>query len=224
MHKRLYSAFAVILIGMALLCACRKQETTDAGIRIEVGEVTAPDGTVIQIPEFVTESEEVKKNLRDLDREVRLLRKTAEKEQKRGTCPEMRCYVYEVKNYPQVTVVWKIRGEASYTCNLVTLCADEKKGMPVTCKEALEQTGMTGVDLSLNVGRLAREANVPGQLRSTEMQGFRIGENGNVSEMYMKLNLEVEQDGEKAGEERFFSYMPEEDRLVPLSERGFNVP
>ena len=83
---------------------------------------------------------------------------------------------------------------------------------------------MTGVDLCLKVGKLFKESSERGELRSTEMQGFELGENGEVKEIYMKLTLAIEEEEEERIEEHFFSYIPEKDELVSLSEKGFDVP
>ena len=56
------------------------------------------------------------------------------------------------------------------------------------------------------------------------MQGFELGENGEVKEIYMKLILAIEEEEEERIEEHFFSYIPEKDELVSLSEKGFDVP
>jgi hypothetical protein len=61
------------------------------------------------------------------------------------------------------------------------------------------------------------------------MQGFRLDENGDVREIYMKLMLEtVTENGEQeeitTTEEHFFSYDPKENKLVRLSEEGFDIP
>lgn len=195
-----------------------------------MNEEEMSDGALIQIPEFVTENEEVRKNLRELDREIRNLQKTVEKEQKEGRHMEMHSYVQDdLQKYPQVTVVWYFSEGNSRLYDLMTLGADNHTGQPVTCREALEMTGMTGVDLSLQVGRLVLEdEEIRGDLQTTEMQGFRIGESGEVEEIYMKLTLKTEEEkGEEIEEhieEHFFSYILREDRLVRLSEKGFDVP
>lgn len=230
--NRILRAAAVVMC-LCLLLSCRQAGDTKAEIRIHVNEQITKDGTVIQIPVFTSDDETIRKNLRDLEKETKALQKTAEKEQKKGTHMEMRSYLNEEKNYPQVTVVWYLSEEDSRTYDLVTLGADEREGMPITCKEALEKTGMSGVDLSLNVGRLAQGSGLRGELLTTEMQGFRIDENGETAEIYMKLRLRIVSVGEDAAseeeetetiEEHFFSYSPKEDRLVRLSERGFDIP
>lgn len=216
--------FTVILLCLCILTSCRKDQEGDSGISILVHEPGTKDGMAVQIPEFKSENEEVQKRLRELEKQTNLLWKIYEKEESRGSHMEMRCYTEEVKNYPQVTVVWFVAEEDIQTYNLVSLCADEKQGLPITCKEALEKTGMTGVDLSLRVGRLQKEMKIRGELSSTEMQGFRIDESGKVTEIYMKLIMKVVKGEQTIEEEHFFSYYPDEEKLVRLSERGFDIP
>lgn len=232
-YKRIWRCAAAVMICLFSLCACRQGDSGQVPVRIRIEEQTTKDGTVIQIPEFVTDNEEIRKNLRDLDKETKNLRKIVEKEQKKGTHLEMRSYLNEEKDYPQVTVVWYLSEEDSRLYDLETLGVDEKEGTPITCKEALEKTGMTGVDLSLRVGKLAQDSGIRGEVASTEMQGFRIDENGNVAEIYMKLRLRTtslteNEDNEVEEteniEEHFFSYYPGEEKLVRLSEEGFDIP
>lgn len=216
--------FSVLLLCFCVLTSCRKEKDGDTGISILIHESETKDGMAVQIPEFRSGNEEVQKRLRELEKQTNMLQKTCEREESRGSHMEMRSYVDEVKNYPQVTVVWFVADKDIQTYNLISLCADEKQGLPVTCKEALEMTGLTGVDLSLRVGRLQKEMKIRGELSSTEMQGFRIDENGKVTEIYMKLIMKVTEGEQTIEEEHFFSYFPDEEKLVRLAERGFDIP
>ena len=218
-----YTAVILLMIS-SVLVSCKSAETKDPDIRIEVSESETENGKVIQIPSFVSDNEEIQKKLRDLDKETEYLAKIAEKEQKRGSEIEMRSYVGGTKDYPQVTVIWYVVEENSRFYNLITLGADRQACEPVTCKEALERTEMSGVDLSLKVGKLAQKSGIRGQLQKTEMQGFEIGEDGKVKEIYMKLTLEIEDEEEDILEEHFFSYILDSEELVSLSEKGYDIP
>ena len=121
-------------------------------------------------------------------------------------------------------MIWYVVEENSRFYNLITLGADRQACEPVTCKEALERTEMSGVDLSLKVGKLAQKSGIRGQLQKTEMQGFEIGEDGKVKEIYMKLTLEIEDEEEDILEEHFFSYILDSEELVSLSEKGYDIP
>lgn len=222
--KNLFSASAVLLFLLFFVSACTKTEKKNAGIAVRIEEQSTEYGTIVQIPVFYSENEEVEKNLRDLEKETASLQRIVEKAQKKGTYMEMRCYQENVENYPQVTVVWYTAEENTRVYNLMTLAADEKESLPVTCREALERTQMTGVDLSLRVGKLEQESEVRGKLQSTEMQGFRIDENGEVAEIYMKLSLLTGEGEKETEEEHFFSYDLKEEILVSLSEKGFDIP
>ena len=171
-----------------------------------------------------SENEEVSRNIKDLNKKCMNLQKIAEKEEEKGSHMEMLSYVDYVKGYPQVTVMWYILDDTTRIYNIMTLGADEKNSLPITSKEALEMTGMSGVDLSLKVGKLSKDSGIRGELLSTEMQGFRIDEEGKVKEIYMKLIMEIKKENETVEEEHFFSYIPEEEKLEKLSLRGYEVP
>lgn len=224
MERKLRFAAVILLLISSVLFSCKTTETKDSYIKIEVQEQHTQNGNVIQIPAFVTNNEEIRKNLRSLEREIKNLEKTVEKEQEKGTEMEMRSFVSGTDRYPQVTVIWYIDEDGFRQYNLMTLGADTPEGQPITCKEALLRTDMSGVDLSLKVGKLFHESNIRGELQSTEMQGFEIGESGEVKEIYMKLTLVIEEDGEEEIKEYFFSYIPESEQLVSLSEKGFDLP
>lgn len=224
MTKKFRVAVFILLIISSALISCNSEETKNSYIKINVHEEKTSSGKEIQIPEFVSNNEEIQKNLRNLEKEIKELNKIVEKGQKKGTELEMRSYVGGTENYPQVTVVWYVDEEGERLYNLMTLGADTREGLPITCKEALLRTEMTGVDLSLKVGTLFNESGEKGKLQSTEMQGFKLGEDGEVEEIYMKLTLVREEDEEKITEEHFYSYIPDKEELIPLSGQGFDVP
>ena len=208
----------------SVLVSCKSTAAKNPDIRIEVSESGTENGKVIQIPAFVSDNEEIQKELRNLDKETEDLEKIVEKEQKKGSEIEMRSYVGGTKTYPQVTVIWYTVEENSRLYNLITLGADRQTCEPITCKEALERTEMSGVDLSLKVGKLAQKSGIRGQLQKTEMQGFEIGEDGKVKDIYMKLTMEIEDEEEDIIEEHFFSYNLDSEELTGLSEKGYDVP
>ena len=157
MERKIRIAALFFLLISSVLFSCKNPETKNSYIKIEVHEQQTQYGNVIQIPEFVTNNEEIQKNLRVLEREIKNLEKIVEKEQKNGAEMEMRSFVSGTDNYPQVTVIWYIDEEESRQYNLMTLGADTAEGQPITCKEALLMTNMSGVDLSLKVGKLFNE-------------------------------------------------------------------
>jgi len=221
--KLKYTAVLLLMIS-SVLVSCKSTAAKNPDIRIEVSESGTENGKVIQIPAFVSDNEEIQKELRNLDKETEDLEKIVEKEQKKGSEIEMRSYVGGTKNYPQVTVIWYTVEENSRLYNLITLGADRQTCEPITCKEALERTEMSGVDLSLKVGKLAQKSGIRGQLQKTEMQGFEIGEDGKVKDIYMKLTMEIEDEEEDIIEEHFFSYNLDSEELTGLSEKGYDVP
>ncbi len=224
MKKNIRFAVLFLLLISSVLSSCKNPETKNSYIKIEIHEQQTANGNKIEIPEFVSNNEEIQKNLRNLEKETEELEKIVQKEQEKEADMEMRSYVSGTDNYPQVTVIWYVHEEESRFYNLMTLAADTREGQPITCKEALLRTEMSGVDLSLHVGKLFNESNVRGELQSTEMQGFELGENGEVKEIYMKLTLVTEENEEEKIEEHFYSYIPENDQLVSLSDKGFDIP
>ena len=219
----------LLLAGaFALLASCGRKEKADEKIRVVVQEVRSEGGALLRIPSFESEDEQVQKKLRSLEKQTLSLRRIVEREEKKGGRVEMDCYVVETAGYPQATVVWHVSEEGKSSYDLMTLAVDEALQEPLTCKEALERTGMSGVDLSLAVGRLAQEeeraGRLGGELSSTEMQGFLLGVDGRVAEIYMKLTMDVEDGEKKRTEEHFFSYLPDEERMESLSGRGFDLP
>ena len=225
MGKKVRPLMVFVLVFCAVVtCSCRKSSSKNNKIEIRITERVTKDNTKIQIPEFVSENEEVSRNLKELNKKCLNLQKIAEKEEEKGSHMEMLSYVNYVKGYPQVTVMGYILDDNTRIYNIMTLGADEKNSLPITSKEALEMTGMSGVDLSLKVGKLSKESGIRGELLSTEMQGFRIDEEGKVKEIYMKLVMEIKKENDVTEEEHFFSYIPEEEKLEKLSLKGYEVP
>lgn len=219
---KLYVAF--LLLACLLFSSCGSRNGSKSGVKIRIDEQTAEDGALVQIPSFVSQDEEMKKGLRGLDAETKRLERIRERAMRRGERLEMRSTVLDVEGYPQVTVVWHINDGGTRRYELVTLCADEKNKLSITCREALEMTGMSGVDLSLKVGKLSRSPKIRGRLAGTQMQGFCINESGEVEEIYMKLTLGVERQDEETFEEHFYSYHVKEEALERLCDKGFDVP
>jgi hypothetical protein len=108
--------------------------------------------------------------------------------------------------------------------NLTTLAYNTVSGEIMMSKEALNSMQIDGITLSTNVGRLYLDLRLPGKLKETEMQGFETDESGNVTRIYMKLIIEME-DPEEAGdtteEMHFYCYNVQDETLVPLSEIGY---
>ena len=119
LKKVLFNIIFLFLMSFVLV-SCKSSGTKDSYIKIEVHEQQTNHGTVIQIPEFISNNEEIRKNLRSLDKEIKELEKIVEKEQKKDSIIEMRSYVGGSENYPQVTVVWYIDEEESRFYNILT--------------------------------------------------------------------------------------------------------
>ena len=201
MGKKVRPLMVFVLVFCAVVtCSCRKSSSKNNKIEIRITERVTKDNTKIQIPEFVSENEEVSRNLKELNKKCLNLQKIAEKEEEKGSHMEMLSYVNYVKGYPQVTVMWYILDDNTRIYNIMTLGADEKNSLPT------------------------KESGIRGELLSTEMQGFRIDEEGKVKEIYMKLVMEIKKENDVTEEEHFFSYIPEEEKLEKLSLKGYEVP
>lgn len=216
------------LLGMVFCSSCAGNKSSSKEIEIRLIQEEGKDGEVIQIPEFYSDDQEVMRKIRELEKKTNALHRIVEKEKKRGSHMEMRSYIHSVEGYPQVTVVWYVSEDTTRLYDMMTLAADEKNSEPVTCKEALEKTGLSGVDLSLKIGKLAGEAGIRGDLQTMEMQGFRLDEKGQVAQIFMKLTLKVtegEEDNlQEHTEEHYFSWVPGEDKLESMSGGEFAVP
>lgn len=220
---RMANSFLALLL-LLMLVSCTKDDSQDAGIEYRIDETASGDSIYVEIPAFFSENENLQQSLHELEKETKKLRKIYEKAEKKGEFLDMRCYPAESDDFPQVTVVWCTIEKGTRLYDLVTLCADEKQGVSITCREALERTGLTGVELSLQVGELVQKSGMKGELSTTEMQGFRIDDGGSVSEIYMKVRMEVVNADTTVQEEHFFSFDPEKKALTKLSKKGFDIP
>lgn len=98
--------------------------------------------------------------------------------------------------------------------NLCSLAYDVQNDRPILCEDALEMTGMTGVELSESMEDAFREGELKGQLRSTEMQGFLLDHDGSVRSIFMKLTYTPE--GSNETETVFVSFDPDTKKVTKL--------
>ena len=90
MIKKVQFTVLLLFLMSFVLVSCSNPGTKDSYIKIEVHEQQTDYGTVIQIPEFISNNEEIRKNLRSLDKERKDLEKIVEREQKKNSVIEMR--------------------------------------------------------------------------------------------------------------------------------------
>lgn len=122
MGKKVRPLMVFVLVFCAVVtCSCRKSSSKNNKIEIRITERVTKDNTKIQIPEFVSENEEVSRNLKELNKKCLNLQKIAEKEEEKGSHMEMLSYVNYVKGYPQVTVMWYILDDNTRIYNIMTL-------------------------------------------------------------------------------------------------------
>ena len=90
MGKKVRPLMVFVLVFCAVVtCSCRKSSSKNNKIEIRITERVTKDNTKIQIPEFVSENEEVSRNLKELNKKCLNLQKIAEKEEEKGSHMEM---------------------------------------------------------------------------------------------------------------------------------------
>ncbi len=227
MRKHSTSLFicTIFMCLMVFLSACRKETPADSFTFIEVGSYETDSKTgesTVEIPSFVSNDEQIQKDLKYLNDETDYLVKLYEKSKDKDLGLWIKSYPSEQNQIMQVTVCWfeehPILGN---DYNLMSLAYNAKTGEPITSKEALNMTGITGVDLTTNVVRCYQTIDETGKLDETEMQGFILDDQGNVSMILMKLSVETEE-GEY--ERHFYQYDFVNDQLTPVSELGYPLP
>lgn len=110
-----------------------------------------------------------------------------------------------------VTDTWTgLTGEPRTERWLASYGFDKQTHTGYTAKDALKESGMTGVDLSTKVEQALRTLDPDAELRSTEMQGFQLdSQTGKIKFIYMRVMVRVTDDqGEETDEERFYLYDP----------------
>lgn len=221
LHKQLQYLFISIIIIVStgtVLTGCQKKPSKDVSIQLENIE---SDGA--EIPRFVSEDEDVQRELEKLNIEVDDLKERYLDETADGKQFWIRTYVSQNTEVLQCTICWfeehPILGN---NYNMMTLAYNTKTGDALTSKDALDSMNIDGVELSINVGRAFKNSGINGQLDETNMQGFVMDSNGNVTEVYMKLTVLMEEDEEP--EQHFFIYNDEEETLKPVKEEGYDMP
>ena len=66
-----------------MMVSCTGNKTGHSNIEIRIKEMNTENGAVIQIPEFVSDSEEIQKNLRDLEKRQKILKRLLKKNRKK---------------------------------------------------------------------------------------------------------------------------------------------
>lgn len=116
--------------------------------------------------------------------------------------------------YYQTEYTTSLTGKIEKKRNLCSLAYDIRSDEAITPVEALESTGMTGIELSQLVSDDFSQLGEEGELHSTDMQGFLLDEDGNVTKIYMKLETDRDED---EYEEEFFVVDPKTGTMSRLS-------
>lgn len=216
-RTRILFLLAVISVSISI-AGCGQKKTTE--IEVKVISYNADSGAIVDIPKFVQKDGEELSSLTKLNSEtdklINLFDDAQENDNRR-----FECHVAETKtngSYIQTTCWWNETGSLMNDgTNLMTLAYDSDSDKPITCKEALKMTDITGVDLVRNVTDAYKRDIGSGQVGSTDMQGFVINKKGHVTQIYMKLMIRSEEDGEE--EEHFYSYHLKDKTLTPLNQK-----
>lgn len=227
---QLYMGAVLTAAGCILLMAgCgsrdRKAETApaenavaeSAQIRIET------ESENVQLPYFTNDADDPTPAMDELNEEVEEVRRDSE--DARSKDDETYTVVTQADSGDRIlqatmamTDDWiTLTGRERTERNLKSLAYDKQTDTAITCVEALEQAGISGVSLSQSVEEalLALEktdASYQGNLRSTEMQGFTLDDAGNLQTIDMKLEIDT---GEEDLSQFFFVYNPADAALTP---------
>ena len=121
---------------------------------------------------------------------------------------------YLQATYYQTEYVTTLTGRVKQTRNLCSLAYQIADDTPITAVEALDSTGITGVELSQKVSDGYTALGLSGSLHSTNMQGFALDDDGNVTKIYMKLEID---DGGEDYDEAFYVFDPATETMTALS-------
>ena len=207
------------------MTGCGEQQSKEVRISLTALDGAEAASSDALFPHFISKDKTTQKKLDQLNKEVDRIQKEYDRRTEKGKAFIVHTYISEVKNVPQCTILWyeehSLLGD---DYNLTTLAYDTASGEIMMSKEALDSLQIDGITLSTNVGRLYQDSNLPGKLKETEMQGFETDENANVTRIYMKLTIEIEntaEEGDSTEEMHFYCYNIKEDTLIPLSEIGY---
>ncbi len=226
MQIQLKHAFSIhfFLLGLVLaLTGCEKKVSSNVFIEVKSLENDAnTEEFTSDIPRFVSTDKDVQKELEYVNDELQNLEDTYYKSRDKELKMWIKSYLADTEQIQQVTVCWfeehPILGD---DYNMMSLAYNKKNGEIITSKEALELTGITGVDLTTNVAKLFKSLHTSLNLEETEMQGFLMDEEGNVTSIFMKLVALNEND---EYEQHFYQYDFNSDTLVPVSKSGYALP
>lgn len=210
-------AFLIFMICVTVgLCGCSNKKSTK--VSIQLNEYESEDGTVSEIPEFTSSSDEYRLRLGLLNAETDELTDLCEDPEKNT---KVVSDVNDASRIAQVTSYWNEQKEDKTEWNLLSLAFDRESGDAINCRKALDLSGLTGVQLTMNVASIYKKTKSDGDVYSTEMQGFYLDPEGNVAQIYMKLLIDK---GDEEPEEHFYAYDPDQQTLTPLSEKGYELP
>lgn len=209
--------FLIVTICVVIgLCGCSNKKSSR--ISIELHKYTSSEGKDSEIPEFTSSSDEFSLQLELLNSETEYLVDLCEDPEKDT---QVISDVSDASRIAQVTSYWNEQKEEVTEWNLVSLAFDRESEEAINCRKALDMSGLTGVQLTMNVASIYKSTMGGGEVYSTEMQGFYLDPEGNVDQIYMKLLIDQ---GDEEPEEHFYAYDLSKQTLTSLSEEGYDLP
>ena len=223
-HRRLYNLYPVIAVMLFVLPAagCSRAGTTGVIPRLEFVPVLDDDGDELPggavLPEFVNEGGEPDEAMVKLNGEIDSIREDYA-EAVLDPAKDAQLHVESQRSDSSLgttiylkTTQQTLSGKEKVVRDLASFGYDCETREAVLAPDALERTGMNGVELSTKMEDAVRSGRIRGNLLSTEMEGFLL--NGkNVELLYMKLLL-VQDNREP--EDAFFSYNPETGEITDI--------
>lgn len=173
---------------------------------------------IVEIPQFVTESGESTKAMEELNAETEPLQElyAKVKEEDDGVSfVEIRSYIMPTTRFLQVTTTYCEYPTYGTWGDLMTLAYDTKTDTGITVRDALEMSGYTGDQLSTDVHSAFVKAGLEGDISSTDMQGFELDDEGNVTAIYMKLGVQTEDSDSEY--EAFYRFIPSTGKIFMMA-------
>ena len=214
----------LLLTAAVSMTACAEQKHYKS--TVEIITIDTKDGEDVRIPKFSTNHESEMKELMSLNDQVRDLENQylALRSDPDSSMMLWTQVIGSSSDYLQATVSWYLEKSGVRDYNIVSLVYDKNNNRVFNNNDALQNEGLTGVELSTSVGKKFLSIHsLPEDeyIKSTEMQGFALNEEGDTALIYMKVILKK---ANREEEQFFYVYHVDSQSLTPASESGFSLP
>ena len=182
----------LLLTAAVSMTACAEQKHYKS--TVEIITIDTKDGEDVRIPKFSTDHESEMKELMSLNDQVRDLENQylALRSDPDSSMMLWTQVIGSSSDYLQATVSWYLEKSGVRDYNIVSLVYDKKNNRIFNNNDALQNAGLTGVELSTSVGKKFLSIHsLPEDeyIKSTEMQGFALNKEGDTALIYMKVIL-----------------------------------